>query len=97
MSLPRQYSTSSADQSDNVRGGERVIKESTAQKALERKSIKKINKYRKMLIIFFIKRCLGTSSKCDIRHRKDKTVLEMDEKHPAVNRKVAKYLLPVLL
>lgn len=40
MSLPRQYFTSSADQSDNMRRGERVIKESTAQKALERKSIK---------------------------------------------------------
>lgn len=40
MSLPKQYFTSSADQSDSVMGGERVIKESTSQKALERKSIK---------------------------------------------------------
>lgn len=50
-----------------------------------------------MLIFFFIKRWLGSSSKCDIWHRKNETVLEMDEKHPAMNRKVANYLLPVLL
>lgn len=50
-----------------------------------------------MLIIFLINRYLSSSSKSDIWHSKDETVVEMDEKNPAVKRKIDNYLLPALL
>lgn len=49
------------------------------------------------MLIYFFNRCLASRSKSSsIWHSKDETVQEMNEKYPAVNRKVANSSVSIL-
>lgn len=49
------------------------------------------------MLIYFFNRCLASHSKpSNIWHSKDETVQKMDGKYPAVSRKVANSLVPIL-